>query len=124
MPEYIGTAKANLAWVAWREGNLSETEANGRAALESWQQVPASHASCAFQWTALCQLIGVALAQNQISTAIEYARALLDPKQKRLPDALTAVLESAIKTWEEGETETTNTYLNQAIELAQKLNYL
>ena len=27
----------NRAWVAWREGDLPETVANGEAALEVWQ---------------------------------------------------------------------------------------
>jgi tetratricopeptide (TPR) repeat protein len=124
MLEYNGMAKANLAWVAWRGGNLSQTEANGRSALELWQQLPADHPSCAFQWTALWPLIGVALAQDQISKAIEYARALLDSTQQRLPDALTTGIEKAIVTWEGGESKTACIYLDQVVELAQELGYL
>jgi hypothetical protein len=124
MPEYVGTAKANLAWVAWRERNLPEVEASGRAALELWGQLPASHASCVFQWTALWPLIGVALVRDQTAEAVEYGRALLEPTQQRLPDALTAVLEETIASWEGEELETTRTYLDQALELAQELGYL
>jgi tetratricopeptide (TPR) repeat protein len=124
MLEYIAMTKANLAWAAWRQGNLSEAEANGRAALELWQQLPVGHASCAFEWTALWPLIGVALAQDLTSDAVDYGRALLEPSQQCLPYALMGVVEKVIKTWEGGESETICIYLNQAIELAQELGYL
>jgi hypothetical protein len=124
MPEYIGTAKANMAWISWCEGNLSEVEVYGQAALDTWQKVPAAHASCAFQWIALWPLIAVAHVQNQDHESIEYVRALLDPNQKRLPDRLTSLLENAVITWEEDGSKMTSTYLDQAIELAKEMRYL
>jgi tetratricopeptide (TPR) repeat protein len=128
MREYIGTAHANLAWVEWREGNLGQAEANGRMALELWQQLPAGHSSCSFQWTALWPLMGVALVPGQaaesVSEASRLARALLEPAQQRLPDALIAVLENAVEAWEEGASETARAFLDQAIERAQGLGYL
>ena len=120
MLEYISTAKANLAWVKWYLGNLSEAQENGRIALEMWQQAPLVYP---FKWTALWPLISVAHVQYQVSEALDYARTLLEPAQQRLPDALTALLEEAIKSWEGGETKTAHTYLNQAIELAQELGW-
>ena len=63
----------------------------------------------------------MALIQNQISEAVDYAGNLLEPVQQQLPDALTTLLEKAIKSWEGGETETAHTHLNQSIELAQEL---
>jgi hypothetical protein len=74
-------------------------------------------------WTALWPLISVAHIQNKVSEAVEYARTLLEPAQQRLPDALTVLLEEAIKSWEGAESETAHTYLNQAIELAQELGW-
>ena len=85
-----------------------------------WQQAPLVYP---FQWTALWPLISVAHAKNQVSEVVEYARALLEPSQQRLPDALTALLEKIIKIWEERETGTVHTYINQAIELAQDLSW-
>jgi predicted ATPase/class 3 adenylate cyclase len=118
MLEYISTAKANLAWVNWYEGNLSEAQENGRIALEMWQQAPLVYP---FKWTALWPLISVAHIQHQVSEAVDYARSLLEPAQQQLPDALTALLEEAIWFWERGELETAHNHLNQAIELAQGL---
>jgi tetratricopeptide (TPR) repeat protein len=124
MLEYIGTAQANLAWLAWREGDLSQAEAKGRAALASWHQLPAGHSSCAFQWAALWPLIGVALAHNQTSEASGYTRALLEATQQCLPHALTAVVEKAVTACEESESEAARAWLDQAIVLAQELGYL
>jgi tetratricopeptide (TPR) repeat protein len=120
MLEYISVGKANLSWVNLREGNLSESQENGRIALEMWQQAPLVYP---FKWTALWPLISVANTKNQFSEAVDYARALLEPTQQRLPDSLTALLEKIIKTWEGCETETVHTYINQAIELAQELSW-
>jgi DNA-binding SARP family transcriptional activator len=124
MDEYIGMAKANRAWVAWREGNLAQAEANGQAALELWRQLPFGHSSCAFQWTAIWPLIGVALAHNRTLEAIEHARALLEPMQQHLPDNLAAVVDKAVRSWEESKTEAARSSLEQAIALAQELGYL
>jgi hypothetical protein len=85
-----------------------------------WQQAPLVYP---FKWTALWPLISVTHSQHQLSEAVDYARTLLEPTQQRLPDALTALLEEAIKYWEGGETEAAHTYLNQSIELAQELGW-
>ena len=123
MLEYIGTAQANLAWLAWCEGDLSQAEAKGRAALASWHQLPAGHSSCAFQWTALWPLIGVALAHKQTSEAIGYARALLEATQQCLPDALAALVEKAVTACEGSELEAARAWLDRAVVLAQELGY-
>jgi len=121
MVEYMGMAQANLAWIAWREGDLAQAKTKGQIALDLWRQLPAGHSSSAFQWAALWPLVGVALAQNQISAATEYARALLEPGQQRLPDAVTVAVESAISAWERDESQTASAHLCQALELAQEL---
>jgi class 3 adenylate cyclase/tetratricopeptide (TPR) repeat protein len=120
--EYIGMAKANLAWVTWRDGDLPEAKANGEAALRLWQELPVGQ-FWPFKWTALLPMIGVALAQELDTEAVEYARAMLEPSQQRLPEALNLALEKAIKTLEKGELKM-GTHLNHAIELAQELGYL
>jgi predicted ATPase/class 3 adenylate cyclase len=120
MLEYISTAKANLAWVGLREGNLCDAQENGRTALEMWQKAPLVYP---FQWTALWPLIGVALSNEEVSTAVDYAYTLLQPSQQRLPDSLHAALEEVIESWEKGELGKVRTNLNRAIELAQELGW-
>jgi hypothetical protein len=124
MLEYIGMASANLAWVAWREGNLAQAEEEGRAALDLWRQLPAAHSSCAFQWTALWPLVGVAHTQGRIAEATEWARPLFERTQQRVPEALTAAVMRAIEASDAGESEVAPACLEEAIELAQDLGYL
>jgi DNA-binding SARP family transcriptional activator len=103
MPEYVATARANQAWLAWRRGDVARAEANGLAALELWRQLPAGHGSAVFQWTALWPLAGSALRAGDVARAVEYARALLEPPQQRLPDELAAPLEEAIHAYERND---------------------
>ena len=124
MPEYVGTAKANQAWAAWRAGDLNLTQELGRAALESWHQLPPSHASAQLRWLALLPLIAVALDERQLSMAVDYARALLDPTQQRLHDGLTAMLEQALRDWDAGAPESANTRFRECVKLAQEKKYL
>jgi tetratricopeptide (TPR) repeat protein len=124
MLEYVGTAQANLAWLAWRMRDLPRVEAQGQAALTTWRDLPAGHASCAFQWTALWPLIGVALERGQVAEASGYARALLASTQQRLPDRLTAAVEKAVAAWEDGAPGGARASLEQGIALAQELGYL
>lgn len=120
MLEYIGAAKANQAWIAWREGNLTGVQEKGRAALEAWQGIR----GFPIQWLARWPLIGVALVQDELSEAIQHARAVLPPPQQILPAALTMQVEEAIDAWEGGKLETVRTHLHRAIELAQETDYL
>ncbi|MDQ6653456.1 MAG: hypothetical protein M3Y84_12010, partial [Acidobacteriota bacterium] len=121
MMTYIGMAKANLAWVAWRGGNYAEAKEHGRAALELWQDGQGSYP---FQWAALWPLVGVALAENSISEAIENARALLVPAQQRLPDELTSLVKEAVNASSRDQSEATRERLAEALKLAQELSYL
>ena len=97
---------------------MSEVRENGRAALDLWPPV------YPFQWTALWPLIGAAITRDQVSEAVGYGRALLEPLQQRLPDTLTRELEEAIGRWEGGEPEIACAILDRAIELAQEMGYL
>ncbi len=124
MHEYVGTARANLAWVAWRAGDLTDAEAHGRAALAAWQRFPVGHASCCFQWTALLPLIAVALARGRVEDAIEPARVLLAPWQQRLPDALTARVREAFAAWDQGRADGATGRIRDALEVARRTGYL
>jgi tetratricopeptide (TPR) repeat protein len=121
MPHYIAMSTANLAWVAWREGKNAEAEQKGKAALESWQSSEAVYPS---HWAALLPLIDIMLGQGELSQAVSYARRLFAPGQQTLPDALTAITESAIQAWDSGQPDTARTSLQQAIALAREMGYL
>jgi hypothetical protein len=59
-----------------------------------------------------------------LAPAIDYARALLDPGQQRVPDALAASLEQAIQAWDGGASESARELLHQSLALAQQMRYL
>ena len=119
--EDVAMARANLAWVAWCQGNLSEAQANARAALDGWKALQVDYP---FHWTALWPLISIALAQDQFSEAINYVRGLLAPQQLLLPDALRAIVEAATQAWDSGRLEAAYAHLQQAVALAGEIGYL
>lgn len=121
MPEYIGMAKANIAWVAWRENNVSDAETNARAAMELLQKVPQGQI---FAWTFAWPLMGVALSRDDLPVAIECARSMLGPLQQPLPLELTAAIREAMKAWEEGQPRVARGLLHDAFPLAENRGYL
>ena len=108
-------------WVAWRDGNLEEAEADGLAALESWRHQRHIYF---FKWTALWPLIGVALAQGRLPVAMNRVRMLLDPTQQYPPEPLLTMLEECLQAWDAGQQDTALSLLQQAAPLAREMNYL
>jgi tetratricopeptide (TPR) repeat protein len=121
MPYYIGMAKANLAWVAWREGNLDEARELGQAALALWSE---SSIFIPVRWTALWPLIGTELAQERIPEAMVYARMLLAPAQHLPPEVLYSVIEAALAKWDAGQQDTARRDLDQVTVMAQQMGYM
>ena len=121
MINYISTAKANQAWVSWREGNSDEAEVYGKEALDLWGQVPFVYP---FQWTALWPLIAITVEKSQLDQTLVYVRALLEPDQQYLPGVIEECLQKAIHAWEEGKPEVTHSKLEEALELAKEFYYL
>jgi tetratricopeptide (TPR) repeat protein len=121
MVEYIGSAEANLAWSAWRQGRLAEVEQKAGRALELWSQTALVYP---FQWLAIWPLIAVNLENNRIGEAIEYAQVLLEETQMHLKDELEVLLGCAINAWESNDPENTKAYLFQSTELSDQIGYL
>jgi tetratricopeptide (TPR) repeat protein len=120
-PNYIAMAKANLAWVAWREWRLSEAQLEGLKALELWRSAQVYYV---FQWTALWPLLSGALTQDRLSEAVDHARALLSAGQHPLPQGLTEAIEEAIHAWDSDQSEAAGMHLHEAMTLAQQMGYL
>jgi hypothetical protein len=57
MVEYIAMAKANLAWVAWREEDHAEAEKLATEALDLWHGMDDPYG---FDWMAVWPLIAIA----------------------------------------------------------------
>lgn len=124
MPEYIALARANQAWLAWRQQEYSAVREHGAAALAVWQQLPVTHASAPFQWTALWPLLAEALQRADVDTAVGYARTLVDPHQQQLPDALATPLTQAMLAWESSVAAEVQRRLAEAVTQAEQCHYL
>jgi DNA-binding SARP family transcriptional activator len=109
------------AWLAWRDGNMVEAEASGRASGK--EREPEQSANL-FLWVGLWPLIGVALAQKKIAGAINYARMLLDPTLQPPPEQLSTLLASTLQAWDAGQQEEALALLQQAVLLAEQMGYL
>ena len=118
---YIGVARANLAWLAWRDGSAGEAQTDGLAALACWNRPPSAY-PC--HWLALWPLLAVALDQSTIDDALGHARSLIDPEQQPQRSPLVAVLQDALTAGEQGQTEAARSHLVHAVELAQEMGYL
>jgi eukaryotic-like serine/threonine-protein kinase len=116
-----GVINANMAWIAWHEGNLASVEAYSLAALTDWQQTSLVYP---FHWMALWPLIAVTLAQGRILESIGHAYALLVPDQQSLPDALMDAVNQAIQAREDDQLEHAYKHLQHALAVAQEMGYL
>lgn len=124
MPEYVALARANQAWLAWRKRDLAAVREDAHAAQALWQQLPVTHASAPFQWTALWPLIAAALATDDPATALDAVHQLLDPHQQQLPAAVEAPLTSALQAEADGNRNAAMAEIQAALCAAQKLHYL
>ncbi|WP_437765334.1 protein kinase [Sorangium sp. So ce281] len=97
--EYAGAALGTLAWSALQRGDLARAEEAGREALACWEPLPLVYP---FQWLARLPLCRVELARGRLEGAIEQVRAVLDPRQQRLPGRLTKLLEAAARAFAAG----------------------
>lgn len=119
MPPYYATALANRAWLAWRDGLQDEALADAEQAPVIWGDYPYP-----FRWLALWVGLAIHTERDELSDAVEAARAILHPIQRRQPGDLPGVLERAIQTWEAGDPQTSRTEMKRAIDLAKAEGYL
>jgi tetratricopeptide (TPR) repeat protein len=123
MVDYVGAARANLAWVAWCQGDLATAREEGQAACERWQKLALVY-PYPMQWMGLWVLVALALEQGDVGEAVRHAHAMLDAKQERLAGEVTVILEQAVAAAERGEMEVTSGLLRRAAEVAEEHGYL
>jgi class 3 adenylate cyclase/tetratricopeptide (TPR) repeat protein len=112
--EYTAMAQANRCWVAWRR-NDEALEAHGRAALEIWEAIPLHYP---FVFMALWPLMAHALSKDRIAEAVNLARRILDPLQRRPAPPVEARLRRALDAFDEGDPETATRSLAAALRRA------
>jgi tetratricopeptide (TPR) repeat protein len=118
---YTGIAQANQAWLCWKEGAYAQAREVGKAALELLEQLPVKFP---FFWLTHWPLIDIALAEDDIETAIGYAQRLFSPDQQPIPGLLAQILQACFTCWEEERTEDARQHFAEAVETAVSLGYL
>ncbi|MBU6336093.1 MAG: tetratricopeptide repeat protein, partial [Chloroflexi bacterium] len=89
MGVYVSTADANLAWVAWRRGELTTAHALAEQALAGLR---AASARSPYFWTALLPLAAMAHAAGETDRCAGYLEAMTAPDQQLLqPMMMTAL---------------------------------
>ncbi|WP_375769636.1 protein kinase [Archangium gephyra] len=116
MEDYVAAAEANLGWVAWHEGRHAEAQALCQSALARWAPLSLVFP---FQWLARWPLLALAHAGGEPGAAVDHARALLEPRQQRLPPPAHARLEEAVAHHAQGRHREGMARLAQALELAR-----
>lgn len=116
----FGAREATLAWVAWKEGHLSEASRLAEEARDRWRpwvtMVP--------RWIYLWPLIGAELSAGHGEEAMVTARELLTRPQERMPDELEATVQSAISAWDDGQQALASERLARALDLADELHFV
>jgi hypothetical protein len=93
LAEYVGAARAHLAWLALRAHDSAVATEHARNAIEAWRTPPTVYP---FVWQACWPLLELAVAREDLGEAVAHACAMLDNKQQRLPEPLTTALRKAI----------------------------
>ncbi len=120
MGEYVAAAGAMQAWIAWQTGDRKTCIAQADAALAFWREAQVFYP---FQGFALWPLLASRLDADELTAAIQTARALVSPHLQRLPAEIEESLELAIASFKEREfvraTEALRTALAYAGELGR-----
>ena len=89
LEDHVAYAQANLAWIAWREGDYGRAEELAREAWQGWDGYSLQRA---FAWQPVFPLLGLALRAGRDDEAHELAEVLLDPTRQALPAELEETL--------------------------------
>jgi hypothetical protein len=116
---YQAHSLANFAWIAYQNGD-------GAQAIEKSGQASDYFASSSvpFAWIGYLVLLASSLATKQVEQAVEAARAMLESRQQRLPEDLTAALDKAVRSWDKGDMRNVHEYLERSVALAKEGGYL
>jgi class 3 adenylate cyclase/tetratricopeptide (TPR) repeat protein len=85
MHEYIGLAKSNLAWAAWKGGSVEEARIY---AMEALAQFDKSSIAYPFEWSAILPLIAVSQTGDTIFRVPDLCARMIDPSQQILPKVI------------------------------------
>ena len=119
MPLYVDLSRANLAWLALREGRLDEAERLGTGALAALQPM-------AFQlkWLAAWPVVACHHARGALDRACDGIRIMLQPQQQPQPVELTEALRVTLIALESSNLGAAKGHLSAVLPKARALGYI
>ncbi len=121
MVEYVAVAKANFAWLAWRQRDFDEALRQAREALDMARALPMAGPNL---WASCFPMIATLLELNRIAEAADVAAILIGPNQHALTEALQAALRQSVELWAAGKHEGARQELHHVCELAEESLFL
>jgi DNA-binding SARP family transcriptional activator/predicted ATPase len=118
-PNYQGVALANLAWLAYRQGDLERAQRLAEKALPMW-----GYAGYPMEWLAEFVLAAIAMHHGQLRRAQKHLAAIIHPSQQRLPEVLETRLKIAANSNGKVDSVPVREAIQQALETASRLGYL
>ena len=121
MVEYVAMAKANLAWLAWRQNHFADANALGEEALKLWHGMEDPYG---VDWLALLPLVAVAVGETRFSDAVRQLKLLFGDNQHPLPDKLVQAAQRAIEASENKPLDSIRAELEHVITVSKEIGYL
>lgn len=121
MVEYVAMARANLSWVAWKEGRLQDAKDLGNEALALWHGM---EEPLSIDWIALWPLIAAEAEERNVVSAIDLMRGFFSEAQHPLDDKVMAECQAAIDGATSGDLEGARQSLDRALQSARACHYL
>jgi DNA-binding winged helix-turn-helix (wHTH) protein len=117
--EFGALGTADLAWLAWRKGDLAGARELARAAREVWDRVPA------FQlfWEAVWPELAACLELGEDAVAIECARKLMEPGQQLPRGEVARLVAGALEAADSGDEARAAELLRQAVAAGREFGY-
>lgn len=124
MLEYVGMAHANLAWLAWKNGDLESVEIQGKQSYDFWEKVPETHSSLVFAWTVAWPMAALYCHRGNLSKAIEQLEFIVQPGRKRVEPELEERLLKVIADFKSFASPLLHQEIMRVLELGEKYRYL
>ena len=118
-PMYIGAAHAQRSWLHYKDGEWSQARAAAQEARSTWAKSPYP-----LQWLVNWVWLALALRDGQLSAAVDAGRALLSPKQQKMPDDIVVQLQEALSAADRNDAGGIQEVLKKAVDLATQHGYL
>lgn len=124
MQEYIGSAYANYAWIAYKNNKFEEVLAYYNKSKIEWGKISNYKAFHVIQWLVYFPVLAVYLHNNRLKESINIAAEIVNPDQKRLPEDLTQSLKEAAVFYQKRDKKKAADSLKSAVHLAEKYAYM